>query len=206
VGAHLIEFDVIESRGELVVAHGRGDVGPETPTLDEALRFFVDEAPDIGVHVDLKLTRRERDVVDALGRLDLVDRAFVSSAHVSTVRRVAELGGPRVGITIPRGVFKISDHGRSAPLARSGLRAVRRFTPGLVRPLLAITRATAVVLHHSVVTAASVRAAHACGAAVVAWTVDEPDELARVDEAGVDAVVTNDPTIFTSNCASTLET
>jgi glycerophosphoryl diester phosphodiesterase len=33
---------------------------------------------------------------------------------------------------------------------------------------------------------------------VVAWTVDDSDELARVDAAGVDAVVTNDPRIFTS--------
>jgi glycerophosphoryl diester phosphodiesterase len=47
-----------------------------------------------------------------------------------------------------------------------------------------------------------VRRAHEQGAAVVAWTVDDAVELARVDAAGVDAVVTNDPTIF----ASTLET
>jgi glycerophosphoryl diester phosphodiesterase len=33
---------------------------------------------------------------------------------------------------------------------------------------------------------------------VVAWTVDRPEELARVEAAGVDAVVTNDPTIFAS--------
>ena len=53
-------------------------------------------------------------------------------------------------------------------------------------------------MHHSIVTDASVRAAHARGAAVVTWTVDDPAELARVDEAGVDAVVTNDPRLFAS--------
>jgi glycerophosphoryl diester phosphodiesterase len=44
-----------------------------------------------------------------------------------------------------------------------------------------------------------VRAAHARGVAVVTWTVDDPLLLARVEAAGVDAVVTNDPRLFRSN-------
>jgi glycerophosphoryl diester phosphodiesterase len=49
-----------------------------------------------------------------------------------------------------------------------------------------------------------VRAAHARGAAVVTWTVDDPAVLARVTRAGVDAVVSNDPGIFASATVSTL--
>ena len=203
-GVDLVEFDVIEvADGSLVVAHGPGDVGPDTPTLDEALRFFVDEAPEIGLHLDLKLTRREQDVVGAIRRFDLAGRSFVSSYYLGTARAVAAIdGGVRVGFTIPRRIFRISDQGRGAPLGRLALWTLRRVTPPLVRPLLAVTRAHDVVLHHSLVTGSSVRAAHARGAAVVTWTVDDPDLLARVAEAGVDAVVTNDPLIFTS----TLET
>jgi glycerophosphoryl diester phosphodiesterase len=37
---------------------------------------------------------------------------------------------------------------------------------------------------------------HRRGAAVVTWTVDDPVELVRVDRAGVDAIVTNDPRLF----------
>jgi glycerophosphoryl diester phosphodiesterase len=203
-GVDLVEFDVIEvADGSLVVAHGPGDVGPDTPTLDEALRFFVDEAAGIGLHLDLKLTRREQDVVGAVRRFDLAGRSFVSSYYLGTARAVAAIdGGVRVGFTIPRRIFRISDQGRGAPLGRLALRTLRRVTPPLVRPMLAVTRAHDVVLHHSLVTSSSVRAAHARGAAVVTWTVDDPDLLARVAEAGVDAVVTNDPLIFTS----TLET
>ncbi len=203
-GVDLVEFDVIEvADGSLVVAHAPGDVGPDTPTLDEALRFFVDEAPGIGLHLDLKLTRRERDVVGAIRRFDLAGRSFVSSYYLGTARAVAAIdGGVRVGFTIPRRIFRISDQGRGAPLGRLALRTLQRVTPPLVRPLLGVTRAHDVVLHHSLVTRSSVRAAHARGAAVVTWTVDDPDVLARVAEAGVDAVVTNDPLIFTS----TLET
>jgi glycerophosphoryl diester phosphodiesterase len=199
-GVDLVEFDVIEAAdGSLVVAHGLVNVRPDTPTLDEALRFFVDEAPDIGVHLDLKLTRRERDVIGAIRRFDLVGRTFVSSYYFGTARDVAAIdSGVRVGFTVPRRVFRISDEGRGAPVGRPALRALRRVTPLLVRPLLAVTRASDIVLHYSLVTESSVRAAHARGAAVVTWTVNDPAVLARVDEAGVDAVVTNDPFIFTS--------
>jgi glycerophosphoryl diester phosphodiesterase len=67
-----------------------------------------------------------------------------------------------------------------------------------VKALLARAEATALVLHHALVSPAAVRQAHARGAAVVAWTVDEPSDLARVERAGVDAVVTNNPSIFVS--------
>jgi glycerophosphoryl diester phosphodiesterase len=52
------------------------------------------------------------------------------------------------------------------------------------------------MLHQAVVSGATVEAAHACGAAVWAWTVDRPEDLARMEAAGVDAVITNDPSIF----------
>ena len=200
-GVDLVEFDVIAGRnGALVVAHGLEDVGPETPTLDDALRFFVDEAPTIGVHLDLKLTQRESDVVAAVRRHGLADRTFVSSFYLGTARAVAAHDGEvRIGFTVPRRIFRITDTGRGATFGRLALRVLRRVTPIIVRPLLAVTRASALVLHHSLVTEASVRAAHRRGAAVVTWTVDDPLILARVDAAGVDAVVTNDPRLFLPN-------
>jgi len=197
-GVDLVEFDVIAGpAGGLVVAHGLEDVGPETPTLDEALRFFADEAPAVGVHLDLKLTRRERDVVDAVRRLALEDSSFVSSYYFGTARAVAALDGDiRTGFTVPRRIFRLSEEGRGAPVTRVGLRILRWLTPFAVRPLLWGTGATALVLHHSLVTSSSVRAAHLRGAKVVAWTVDDLAVLARVDAAGVDAIVTNDPRLF----------
>jgi glycerophosphoryl diester phosphodiesterase len=199
-GVDLVEFDVIAGPGgALVVAHGPADVGLETPTLEEALRFFLDEAPTTGVHLDLKLTRRERDVIEAVRRLGLAHRSFVSSYYFGTARTVAALGGDvRTGFTVPRRIFRLSEEGRAAPVTRIGLRLLRSITPLAVRPLLRVTRATALVLHHSLVTERGVRAAHARGAAVVTWTVDDPLVLARVDAAGVDAIVTNDPRLFRS--------
>lgn len=204
-GVDLVEFDVIRHDGRLVVAHAPDDVGPDTPTLDEALRFFVEEAPEIGAHLDLKLTKCEEEVVAALRRAGLVERSFVSSYYLSTARAIAAHdGGLRTGITIPRRIFRISEEGRTAPLAHVGLRLLRWVTPLLVRPLLALTRASDLVAHHSLITSGCVRAAHARGAAVVTWTVDDPERLVRVERAGVDAVVTNDPRIFLTGTVSTL--
>lgn len=224
-GVDLVEFDVLDLRsGELVIAHSNDlrevshgaasgtvrerslrslrAVCPELPTLEDALAFFVDEAPHLGLHLDLKTRDHEENVAAALRRFDLVERSFVSSFHVRSTRSLAQVDpGIRIGITAPRGVLGIGERGRGAPVARLGLRFLRWIAPFAARPALAGARATALVLHHTVVGEAVVRRAHARGAAVVAWTVDNPRDLVRVDEAGVDAVVSNDPRIF----ASTLE-
>ena len=81
-------------------------------------------------------------------------------------------------------------------LVRGGLRALRTITPPIAGTLLAQSCASALVLHHALVSPAAVRRVHARGAAVVAWTVDDPRDLLRLDAAGVDAVVTNDPAVF----------
>src|ERR671930_444645 len=74
-GVDLIEFDVLAlASGELVLAHsddlyevthgtargrvrdlslaGLRELAPELPTLDDALRFFAEDARQVGVHVD----------------------------------------------------------------------------------------------------------------------------------------------------------
>ena len=222
VGVDLIEFDVLALRdGDLVLAHSndlfevshgkaRGTVSdrsvsslravaPDLPTLDDALGFFVDEAPEVGVHLDLKTQSAVESVEAALARHGLLERTLVSSFGFGSLRRLARAGsGVRTGLTLPRAALGITEEGRLAPVARTGLRMLHATLPALVGRLLALSHASALVLHHTAVSPAAVRRAHACGAAVVTWTVDDPAELARVDAAGVDAVVTNDPRIFAS--------
>ena len=54
------------------------------------------------------------------------------------------------------------------------------------------------MLQHMLVTPRSVARARTLGAPVLAWTVDDPNDLERVVDAGVAGVVTNDPRIFAS--------
>jgi glycerophosphoryl diester phosphodiesterase len=222
VGVDLIEFDVFELHdGSLVVAHsddlyevshgaheGRvrehrlaslKELCPELPTLDEALAFFAEEAIDVSPHLDLKVHGREPDVVAALRRFGVEERSLVSTFNVRSARALARLeAGIRSGITLPRSVLGISETGRGAFLARFGLGTLRRVMPLLVTPSLRVARGHALVLHHTLVGEEAVRRAHRTGVPVVTWTVDDVLELARVDAAGVDAVVTNDPRIFVS--------
>jgi glycerophosphoryl diester phosphodiesterase len=222
VGVDLIEFDVLALRdGVLVLAHSNDlfevshgaahgkvrdlpldrlrEAAPDLPTLDEALAYFADEAPDIGVHLDLKTGSAARAVQAALERHGLVDRTLVSSFDFGALRALARNGsGVRTGLTLPRAALGIKEEGRLAPVAGAGLRVLRRTLPSLVGRLLSLSRATALVLHHTAVSPSAVARAHARGAAVVTWTVDDIGELRRVEEAGVDAVVTNDPRIFVS--------
>jgi glycerophosphoryl diester phosphodiesterase len=221
-GVDLIEFDVLRLHGgELVVAHShdlyevshgaiRGtlagmrldelrEISPELPTLADALTFFTEEAPELGVHVDLKSAAAAGEVAAALSRFGLHERSLVSSFHFGALRRVAAFApGLRTGASFPRDRLRV--HGRRGfdPLVAGGLRSLRPFTPGLVRLLLARSHASALVLHQALVSRMAVRRAHARGVPVVAWTVDDRVDLARVDAAGVDAVVTNDPSIFVS--------
>jgi glycerophosphoryl diester phosphodiesterase len=225
-GVDLVELDVLELHdGALVVAHSydlaevshgklTGSLrewtlprlrasSPEVPTFDETLAFFANEAPDVGIHVDLKVSGRERDIVSALRGHGVAGRSFLTTFDPRSTRSLASVAPDvRVGLTVPRSVLGITENGRTALVARLGLAALRGLMPLVVSPTVSLARASALVLHHSAVRDEVVERAHRRGIPVVAWTVDDPDELVRVDAAGVNAIVTNDPAIF----ASTLET
>jgi glycerophosphoryl diester phosphodiesterase len=221
-GVDLVEFDLLDvQRGELVVAHSddlfevshgaaRGTLGdrplaelraicPGLPTLDEALGFFAEEAPEVGVHVDVKSAGAVPGLAAAIERYALGARCLVTSFDVLALRRFSSFQpAVRTGVSFPEDRLGIERRRGSAPFVWAGIRALRPVTPRLVARLLARSGASAVALHHVLVGHAAVRAAHARGAAVVAWTVKDRRDLARVDAAGADAVVADDPTIFVS--------
>jgi glycerophosphoryl diester phosphodiesterase len=221
-GVDLIEFDVLDlPRGPLVVAHSDHldevshgaahgsvrahtlaelrDVAPELPTLEEALAFFADEAPCVGLHVDLKLQRRLDEVAAGITRHGLESRTVVSSFHLDSLRAVARTTARiRIGFTYPEDRFSVSRRPHLWPLVRLGLTGLRASVPARVPRMLARAGASALMLQHTLVTPAAVARAHGLGAAVLAWTVDEPHDLDRVVAAGVDGVITNDPRIFAS--------
>jgi glycerophosphoryl diester phosphodiesterase len=219
-GVDLVEFDVLDlPRGPLVVAHsdhleevshgvahGRvrdkslaelREVAPELPTLDEALAFFVDEAPHVGVHIDLKLRTRLDELAVAIERHGLAARSVVSAFHTARLHAVAR-ASPRVriGFTYPEDRFGISRRERLWPVVGLGLSAMRASVPLRLHRLVRRAGATAAMLQHRLVTPSTVSRMHAAGIPVLAWTVDDPEELRRVVEAGVDGVITNDPSIF----------
>ena len=52
-------------------------------------------------------------------------------------------------------------------------------------------------MNYRLVTRATVEHCHELGVAVFAWTVNDPGIARRLDELGVDGVITDDPRILT---------
>ena len=219
-GVDLIEFDVLDlPRGPLVLAHSDHldevshgaatgsvrarsldelrEVAPELPTLDEALAFFADEARDVGLHVDLKLTTRLDELSGALQRFGVLERTVVSSTHVASLRDIARhVPSVRIGFTFPEDRLGVSRRPRLQPLAGGGLAVARALVPRLLPRLVARAGASVLMLQHLLASRSAIARMHSIGVPVLAWTVDDRAELDRVVAAGADGVITNDPRLF----------
>jgi glycerophosphoryl diester phosphodiesterase len=197
LGADAVEFDVVLVAGSLAVAHSARERRTDSPLLDDALRFFAEEGRGAGLHLDLKSVGSEARVVEALHAWCLVDRTLISTSHASSLRAVRHHGPDlQLALTYPRDRFGLNDRRPFAPVAKTTLAYLRATLPERIAGLLRRASADALALHHAVVSKSVVAAAHERGAAVVAWTVDDRTTLERVLDADVDAVVTNDLSIF----------
>jgi glycerophosphoryl diester phosphodiesterase len=196
LGCDLVEFDVHELDGTLVLAHDPPSTsGPGLPTLDEALTFLV--RTEAGAHLDLKASGAEHAVAEALRRHGLVERTVVSSFRAETLRALgAAEPAVRLGLTYPEDRRGLVQRRAVAPLIGPALAAMRAALPFRVSRLLAGAGATAAMLHFAVISKAVVERCHALGSPVLVWTVDEYSWVPRLDAMGVDGVITNDPRIF----------
>jgi len=211
-GVDMIEFDVLAldgpSRGtnapstpqrHLVLAHDPEDAAERVPlTLDEGLDHFAGEAyAGIELDVDLKLPGYEREVVDGLVARGLETRSLISSTYPASLRLVGEIApGLRRGWSVPRAR---RDYTKSLLLAVPAYGALRWIRSGLPsKAARAIRRGDceAMMVHRLLVSRLLVARVHEAGGQIYVWTVDDPEEIARLEELGVDAVITNDPQLF----------
>jgi glycerophosphoryl diester phosphodiesterase len=188
-GAQLVEFDIGR---DLQLAHSPSEIPGEQISLDDALEFLREH--HLGVQLDAKLPGYERELVDALRRHGLEERALVSTAFAASTRRLAELAPalPRA-IGYPRDRYGISRIRWPAGLTRAGAASLRQVMPVRVPLLLRRGRANTLSLHHTLCSRASVSAAHALGAPVLGWTANDPASVIRLNALGVDAIVSDDP-------------
>jgi glycerophosphoryl diester phosphodiesterase len=197
LGCDLVEFDVHAVEGTLVLAHDRPRSTDGLPSLDEALAFL--GPTGAGVHLDLKSRGAEHAVADALQRHGIIDRTLVSSFRRGTLRALhAVEPAVRLGRTYPQDRTGLTRREVFHPPARAIVRGLRRTLPRWIGALLAGSRASAAVLYWEVVSEEVVARCRALGVPVLAWTVDDPAVLPRLDAFGVDGVITNDPRIFES--------
>lgn len=201
-GVDMIEFDVLRARGgELVLAHDPEDAAARTPlTLAEGLDHFAGKAyADVQLDVDLKIPGYERDVVHGLRERGLIDRALISSTYPESLALVRELDTHvRRGWSVPRAR---RDYTKNLLLAGPAWGVVRWWRAGLPAKAARAIRAgrcEAVMAHRLLVSSLLVRRVHEAGGQLYVWTVDDGREIARLEALGVDAVITNDPRLFSA--------
>ena len=227
-GVDLVELDVDAlADGTLVVAHSldpaelggpapSGEVPPASVaslrviapgvlTLDEALAFFAEEAPfgrrpprsqgRLPRHPDGRARGRPRARGSHGGELDRGGGAPRRRLGGERDRARAHVPA-RPARRLPAAVARPSRrrratrrHAPAAPLriptrASPGRRRTRRssITGSSRRPLVARLRARGIV--------------------TLAWTVDDPGEVRRVVEAGVEGVISNDPSMVLATLSS----
>jgi glycerophosphoryl diester phosphodiesterase len=210
VGVDLIEFDVLwledgrpdsppERRSPLVVAHDwHAAAANPRLTLDDALAAFTREPLDrVAINLDVKLPGREDELVEAIHRHGLLDRASVSTMELSTVRRVGELE-PAMGRgwTVPRVTRDWTAKPWLKPVVLAGVAAMRRRLPSDVSRNLPDLGVESVWAFQGVVTPRLIEATSAAGVALNVWTVDSAEGIARFQEMGVSGVCSNDPRLL----------
>ena len=147
--------------------------------LDELL----EELPDTRINIDPKSDAAVGPLVEVLRRADAVDRVCVCSFSDRRTRRVRDQIGDRLCVGAgPGGIARL--------LAASA----RLPTPGPLDYHAAQVPVRSKGL--TIVRPAVVAAAHRHGVAVHVWTIDDPAEMHRLLDMGVDGIMTDRPAVL----------
>lgn len=215
LGYRYLEIDVHVSRdGEVVVFHddrlerltdGAGYVWdatwPELARLDAAHHFdpphhpyrgigvgiprlgdLLDRWPEVLLNIDLKQDGIEAAVARVIERHAAEERVLIGSFHERRIARFRALTGGRIATSAGPGpvarFWAASRRGRTTSVAADAFQVPKR---GAGMPL---------------VDRRFVAAAHAAGLHVHVWTINDPAEMRRLLDLGVDGIVTDRPDLL----------
>ena len=188
-GADLVELDVGR---ELMIGHSEDERPAEEAGLGEALELLRDLGA--GMHVDLKCVGIEQAVVDEARRCGVEDRLVISTTWARSLRTLAGIApGITRALGYPLDRFGSSKLAWPRALTSPAAAAARGVMPARVPFLLSASKADVLSLHHAFVSDRVVKVAHARGAAVFVWTVNDPAAVERFAALGVDGIVTDEP-------------
>lgn len=198
LGVELVELDVFGRPDKtLVLGHSRKELGEEPVTLEDVFAFLAEGVPDVGLVADLKGAGWEQELVQALRRHGLVERAVASTSDVGSLQVLRRIE-PRLARsrTYPRGRLFFGRRRTSIPVTGPVLAAMRLALPYRIAGLSKEVGASAMTLKYQVVSRSVVERCHELGIAVLVWTVNDRALFRRLDALGVDGVISDDPRIF----------
>ncbi|MHB1496563.1 MAG: glycerophosphodiester phosphodiesterase family protein [Acidimicrobiales bacterium] len=158
------------------LGHARLADGGSVPRLEDLLAAW----PELRWNIDVKCPRATGPVIEALRRTNAGPRVLVTAFSARRVARLRQALGPAVAT------------GASA-LGVAGLLLARR---AHLAPTWARCSAAQVPVNfrgQTVVDAGFVETCHSARVQVHVWTVDDPAEMARLLDLGVDGLMTDRP-------------
>lgn len=158
--------------------HPLRDTGIRIPTMEELLTTW----PNVFVNIDTKSDAVVAPLMALIGRLDAFDRVCIGSfsdARIALARRLSE--GAACTSMGPRAITVAWLASRSGRVPRLGADCVQ--VPPRARRLALTDRRF-------------IAGAQRSGLQVHVWTIDDPAEMARLLDLGVDAVMTDRPTVL----------
>ncbi|MHB1064270.1 MAG: glycerophosphodiester phosphodiesterase [Georgenia sp.] len=170
------------------LAHLRDHSGGSPLRLDELLG----DHPDLRLNIDAKDDHAVEPLVRTLRAAKALDRVGLASFSDARLARLREML-PGVATSLGRGeVVRLmaAAHG-FGPVV--GMR--RRPLPGPADGVVA-AQVPARLRGRRFVTPRLVSAAHRLGLGVHVWTVNEPDEMVRLLDLGVDGLISDRPTVL----------
>ena len=151
--------------------------GVRIPSLEELMTAY----PEAVVSLDLKGDRLEEPLIDLIRRLDLWDRVIVGSFKGARLRRFRSLAARPVATSAGPG---------------EALRFVAASRMHRLPRLAADALQVPVKQWITVVNARTVATARAAGLPMIVWTVNDPAEMRRLLDLGVDGLITDRPDLL----------
>ena len=150
------------------------------PRLDDVLAAW----PQVRFNIDVKADTATGPTVEAVRAGAAADRVLLASFSDARLTRLRALAGPRVATSLGRGeVLRL----RISSLTRTPLRLPASAVAAQVPP------------RHGRVTIVDrrfVSRAHRLGLQVHVWTIDDPVEMTRLLDLGVDGIMTDRPGVL----------
>lgn len=185
VAFHDESLDRVTDRAGLIrelpwseVARARVDGREPIPRFEDLLGAF----PDLRVNVDPKHELSVDPLVEAIRRTGSARRVCVGAFSDSRIARVKAGVGPELCTSLgPRGTARVKAAAFGAPAGRLG---------GECLQVPVAAKGVTLVDERFVATA------HRLGLQVHVWTIDDPDEMVRLLDLGVDGIMTDRPAVL----------
>lgn len=158
------------------LSSARVDGTDPIPLLDDLL----DEWPDIKLNIDCKADSALEPLIDTLRRRNVFDRVCIGSFSDARLTRIRSEFGDKICTSMgPKEVAKLVLRSNTGIPLRTTNHALAAQIPVKQGPI-------------PVTTQRLVSTAHTLGIHVHVWTVDEPTEIARLLDLGVDGIMSDD--------------